>query len=102
MADPLIDLGDKMTAQPIAPNAPALDETPPAAWLKAALAPWRRLMTLGGALVIADTVPAVGSQPVWPWRSAPCLKASTAPCRAWVWRPSPCWRAARSATRRSG
>lgn len=60
MADPLIDPGDKMTAQPIAPNAHTLDDTQPAAWLKAALAPWRRLMTLGGALVIADTVPAVG------------------------------------------
>src|SRR5690606_15216942 len=60
MADPLIDPGDKMTAQPIAPNAPALDETPPAAWLKAALAPWRRLMTLGGALVIAGAVPGLG------------------------------------------
>ena len=52
MADPLVHPGDKMTAQPIAPTAPALDDTPPAAWLKVALAPWRRLMTLGGALVI--------------------------------------------------
>ncbi len=53
-----------MTAQPVAPqqaSSPRIAETAaPAAWLKAALSPWRRLMNLGGALVIADTVPAVG------------------------------------------
>ena len=53
-----------MTAQPVDPqqaNPPRIAETAaPAAWLKSALAPWRRLMSLGGALVIADTVPAIG------------------------------------------
>ncbi len=53
-----------MTAQPVDPqqaSSPRIAETAaPAAWLKAALSPWRRLMSLGGALVIADTVPAVG------------------------------------------
>ena len=53
-----------MTAQPVDPqqaNPPRIAETAaPAAWLKSALAPWRRLMSLGGALVIADTLPAIG------------------------------------------
>lgn len=53
-----------MTAQPIDPqeaNRSRTAETAKAAaWLKSALAPWRRLMRLGGALVIADTVPAIG------------------------------------------
>lgn len=53
-----------MTAQPVDPqqaNPPRIAETATAAaWLKSALAPWRRLMRLGGALVIADTVPAIG------------------------------------------
>jgi ATP-binding cassette subfamily C protein CydD len=43
-----------MTAQPIDAAAP------PAQWLKAALAPRRRLMALASGLVIADAVPAVG------------------------------------------
>lgn len=53
-----------MTAQPLdrpqtAPRRITREETP-ASWLKSALSPWRRLMGLGRALVIADTLPAVG------------------------------------------
>lgn len=43
-----------MTAQPIDAAAP------PAQWLKAALAPRRRLMALASGLVVADAIPAVG------------------------------------------
>nr|WP_312161716.1 thiol reductant ABC exporter subunit CydD [Brevundimonas diminuta] len=53
-----------MTAQPVDPQQAdsrrIAETTAPAAWLKSALSPWRRLMSLGGALVIADTVPAIG------------------------------------------
>lgn len=53
-----------MTAQPVEPqqaNRRRIAETATAAaWLKSALSPWRRLMRLGGALVIADTAPAIG------------------------------------------
>ena len=53
-----------MTAQPVEPqqaDSRRIAETATAAaWLKSALSPWRRLMSLGGALVIADTVPAIG------------------------------------------
>ncbi|MBN9481236.1 MAG: thiol reductant ABC exporter subunit CydD [Bordetella sp.] len=53
-----------MTAQPVDPqeaNRPRIAEAAEAAtWLKGALAPWRRPMGLGGALVIADTLPAIG------------------------------------------
>lgn len=53
-----------MTAQPVEPqqaDSRRIAETATAAaWLKSALAPWRRLMSLGGALVIADTIPAIG------------------------------------------
>ncbi|MBI2249504.1 MAG: thiol reductant ABC exporter subunit CydD, partial [Brevundimonas diminuta] len=53
-----------MTAQPVDPQQAdsrrIAETTAPAAWLKSALSPWRRLMSLGGALVIADTLPAIG------------------------------------------
>lgn len=53
-----------MTAQPVDRRQTATPRIAPAEtpalWLKAALAPWRRVMGLGGALVIADTVPAIG------------------------------------------
>jgi len=63
MADHADEPGDVMTAQPVdrqltASPRIARAETP-ALWLKAALAPWRRVMALGGALVIADTLPAI-------------------------------------------
>lgn len=53
-----------MTAQPVdrqqAASPRIAGEETPALWLKSALSPRRRLMGLGGALVIADTLPAIG------------------------------------------
>lgn len=46
-----------MTAAPLSPASAA---PLPAAWLKAAARPWRRLAMLAGLLTIADVAPAIG------------------------------------------